>query len=555
MDYGIEEPKKRFNFRDNKNLIIIGLLFVILIGLLIGGYFYFQNKLNEKQKDNPDDVSSSKINDEQNSSKEIETSEYKVEKWNNISYSSPKHFYTNEIGTENYCEYFYSQADVEYHNVATLTTGETVVRTIYGTDMGSAFDTFIIDNNNKITNIGGASCLIPEIKVDNSIIIPEINPKDDITYNNEILIFNYSVVVDQYTYSEELINTKISTSRYGDLFELKEFMNDDVYFLDYYLKTPDTGLIHYYSFKNNSILNNDGTIMASWFNDSYKSISWGEPYSNCETGSYGAGFYLKNFDSSKGIQVGSISNTNKPLYKLTDDKLLKIFYDMYFMEDPEFNSLSFDEYKEKYVAAVYQTPLGNWRILTNSEYSYAGECGKPVIYLYPENDTYINVEVGAEISISDPHYPSGGWKNVFAKTDGSLTYKGKNYESLFWEGLGNGKYPIIGRSGKLVTQDKLIPTIKKDLLDQGLNNKEISDFIDFWKDNLPKSPYVRLTWLNTKEMNALAPLKVYPRPQTMIRVFLDAKGYNTPFELKPQTFTKVERKGFTLVEWGGQLLK
>lgn len=56
-------------------------------------------------------------------------------------------------------------------------------------------------------------------------------------------------------------------------------------------------------------------------------------------------------------------------------------------------------------------------------------------------------------------------------------------------------------------------------------------------------------------MNILAPLRVNPNPTTVIRVFLDAKGLDTPITLTPQTFTKPERVGFTLVEWGGLLRK
>src|SRR6185437_7133331 len=50
---------------------------------------------------------------------------------------------------------------------------------------------------------------------------------------------------------------------------------------------------------------------------------------------------------------------------------------------------------------------------------------KPVIYLYPTVPTSVNVSVltSGKVVVSDPHYPIGGWKDVFAKPDGTLEYQ------------------------------------------------------------------------------------------------------------------------------------
>ena len=79
--------------------------------------------------------------------------------------------------------------------------------------------------------------------------------------------------------------------------------------------------------------------------------------------------------------------------------------------------------------------------------------------------------------------------------------------------------------------------------------------MDFWTDKLPASPYVRLTWLGTQDMNQLAPLSVVPAPDTTIRIFLDFAGLDQPIKLIPQKLTSVPRRGFTLVEWGGLLIR
>ena len=87
----------------------------------------------------------------------------------------------------------------------------------------------------------------------------------------------------------------------------------------------------------------------------------------------------------------------------------------------------------------------------------------------------------------------------------------------------------------------------------GLNAKEIADFRDFWLAKMPTTPYTRLTWLTTGEMNTLAPLAVSPKPDTMIRVFLDFAGLSSKENISPQILPHYDRNGFTLVEWGGLL--
>ena len=51
------------------------------------------------------------------------------------------------------------------------------------------------------------------------------------------------------------------------------------------------------------------------------------------------------------------------------------------------------------------------------------------------------------------------------------------------------------------------------------------------------------------------PLKVSPKPDTVIRVFMDFKPLDKKIEIKEQKLTKQTRKGFTIVEWGGSLIK
>ena len=46
-------------------------------------------------------------------------------------------------------------------------------------------------------------------------------------------------------------------------------------------------------------------------------------------------------------------------------------------------------------------------------------------------------------------------------------------------------------------------------------------------------------------------LNVTPKPDTMIRIFLCIKKIEAPIDIKEQKLEKNERKGFTVIEWGG----
>ena len=237
-------------------------------------------------------------------------------------------------------------------------------------------------------------------------------------------------------------------------------------------------------------------------------------------------------DFSKSIDATNAANSPKIVYR--DDAVSKT------------------DFINKYHALfVYKDALNRYIIFSNNKYGPSAECGKPVVYLYPTQPTNVSVTVGANVTKSEPAYNSG-W-NVYAKPNGTLTTSnGKQYDSLFWEGLGKGAYPEI-TSGFVVKQSDLHSTLVSQLTKLGLNQKEQSDFLAFWEPKLPTTPYVRLTWFGTKQMDELAPLTVTPKPDTTIRVFLDFAGLQKPITLLPQTLSSVKRAGFTLVEWGGLL--
>ncbi|MFA6429872.1 MAG: hypothetical protein WCV84_05250 [Patescibacteria group bacterium] len=198
--------------------------------------------------------------------------------------------------------------------------------------------------------------------------------------------------------------------------------------------------------------------------------------------------------------------------------------------------------------------FGEWTRYVMQSIQPQTECGKPVIYLYPEKTTDVSVKLPSfvRVTVSEPTYPSRGW-NVVAQPNGQLTMPdGKTYGSLFWEGVGvNFKTPA---EGFIVKDGEADAFLTKTLAKYGFNETESREFREFWVPLMTGAPYYRVHFL-TDTWTAAAPLSVTPAPDTQIRLFMDWQKIEKPVAITEPTTTTPERKGFTLVEWGGTLVK
>ena len=185
--------------------------------------------------------------------------------------------------------------------------------------------------------------------------------------------------------------------------------------------------------------------------------------------------------------------------------------------------------------------------------------GKPVILLYPEKPTLVNVEVktSGEIYVSDPLYPAGGWKSVLANPDGSLVYQNRQYAELFYESkVKNYGMPA---TGLIFETSKLKEKLPELLYDLGLSNNiktEIPEFMDFWLPKLKalnsRYMFVSLIEKEVKEKNDLVLVK--PEPDTRIELIVYFKPLDKRFGVKSlEIGPRPARHGFTMVEWGGTI--
>lgn len=355
---------------------------------------------------------------------------------------------------------------------------------------------------------------------------------------------------------------KIFDSQFGPIYEnvQKILESDEIYARSLYLRLKDNTLV---SYKMNINFYSDNLAPEIFLN-----TNPGLKNQTAFTQSLVSSCGMTMMDSVPIIRDGSSLIVDKkeigktadgdPIYQVFEpsSKLVKILYKLYSVGNSYEGGPSVETIEQMAAATnhfLWRDPLGDWQIFQNSQYRLMAECGKPVIYLYPVEKTEVVVKVEALIRKSEPEYKKEGWK-VTAYPDGRLIYGNRQYDSLFWEGLGKGFYPDLKNYGFVVAQEDLLSTVRKHLALLGLNRKEADDFLQFWAEKLPKTPYVRLTWFGTREMDTLAPLEVTPNPDTKIRIFLEFEGLDKPKDLIPQKLSSAKRVGFTLIEWGGLLI-
>ena len=179
---------------------------------------------------------------------------------------------------------------------------------------------------------------------------------------------------------------------------------------------------------------------------------------------------------------------------------------------------------------------------------------KPIIYLYPKEDTNINVRVGNPnyLTSTYPKY-NDGWE-VFAKTNGDLyDANGRLYYGLYWEG--NNHITKIEKDGFVVAGSDTLEFLEEKLSILGLTEREADEFIIYWLPKLEVNKYNYIRFETKEEINSYMPLLVSPNPDSIIRVMMDYKPLDERIDVQEQILNTPERVGFVLVEWGGSLIK
>jgi hypothetical protein len=405
-------------------------------------------------------------------------------------------------------------------------------------------------NSHELTT-GGEYTLNSAVTEDSSFYFKSLLPDKTMTKGETDLTYQFDGAIatdDGYD-----AGTKVDDTNWGDL-KLEKGpsapdANGAVKIARYYILMSDSTRA-YYSVKP-TFIRDDGTMNATFADSSKNTIA----FDQLKTSGCGNGVGSFPIVGSASFTAGEVQVASTPgskIYSFTDGSNALVSFSYKFYQTGQDSPKPLAQYLSDLGLVVWTDAYGSTITYSNRLYAPEAECGKPVIYLYPTKDTQVSVKVGADVTKSDPEY-GNGW-TALATPSGMLKVAGKSYDSLFWEGIGKGQYPTI-KSGSVVPAAQAVARIKSDLSTVGLNGKEISDFLAFWQPKLPTTGSVRLSWFFNDDMNKLAPLAVMPKPDSVIRAFLDFSSVDSGTVIAPQTLPTYARNGFTLVEWGGLLRK
>lgn len=178
---------------------------------------------------------------------------------------------------------------------------------------------------------------------------------------------------------------------------------------------------------------------------------------------------------------------------------------------------------------------------------------KPVIYLYPEVETEVNVKL--EIDGNAPfYYPEyhNGWK-VLAKPNGELKIDDENLRYLFWEAHQKDHLASIDlKKGFIVNGSDALSFLESKLTEVGFTSAEKADFITFWGPQIAQNNknFVRFEW--NEVCDKFARIDITPTPDHLYRFYIFISPIEAEIEVSPQDLPSFTRNGFTVLEWGGQ---
>lgn len=179
---------------------------------------------------------------------------------------------------------------------------------------------------------------------------------------------------------------------------------------------------------------------------------------------------------------------------------------------------------------------------------------KPVLYLYPEDTTDVNVKVNLSnhsFAHAYPTYKPEGW-NVTASPNGDLKdlETGRQYYTLFWETKG----PKIAnnlRKGFVVSGEETEAFLEEKLENMGLNFRELNEFMIYWLPQMENNEYNAI-YFAFDEYEATSQLEITPAPDNVIRIMMLWEPLDEKITLQEQVLPDApNRDGFTAVEWGG----
>jgi hypothetical protein len=362
---------------------------------------------------------------------------------------------------------------------------------------------------------------------------------------------------DQYPtiFSKEGLEKVFTSDKFGDVYT-NDGDKPEEYNLRsnaFYIRSPDS-LVQTYYYEPDFLA--DGVPDITWSggkkNDGI--YEYEKPYAQ-----YYYASLLDDKDISEYLEETGESSKGDAIYEIKDpdneasDELA--FYEEY-CHDFDPCPISYDEFLASHPIIYYVDPFNRLIEMKREEFipQQMAEMAKPAIYLYPEEKQTISVELDLKngyLSKSDPDY-GNGWL-IESDSSGNIVdpVSGKSYPYLFWESQSDAS-SLNSDKGFVVKKEDVGGFLSDKLGQLGLNGKEKADFMEFWEPKMQDSPWYFVTFYGNEQMDAVAPLTISPKPDTVIRVLMEYRPLEEPIPVKSYDLGNTpERNGFTVIEWGG----
>lgn len=432
----------------------------------------------------------------------------------------------------------YDKEDFKYYLAGKIINGSLKDENIYlevENGMGGGVRHYSI-NNNQIVYFDGYYGVNEQNK---NFTIKGINDSpEQINFPNSDYKLNFDG--KSYLFKDLKITKKVFTDKdLGDF-----YLTEDGYFAS---ESPDhTAVIYYFEY---AFLNKENGALNLTFNNGQIN---NEEYPNTR---------IDQLISDSDLVTIGRTETGEIFYELKDQQYLylKNLYNnenTVAYENGE-NKYSYQEFINFHPLLYWKDPINRWIEFRNRRFDSAAEMGKPVIYFYPKQKTILDVKVAPNGGFTETIPPyNDGWK-IEAYPDSKIIdlKTGEKYNYLFWSGMALN-YPPQDE-GWVVKKEFLNLFFDEKLELVGLNDNEIDDFKDYWLNRLNERPYYQISFLFNDIVDQLAPLEISPiKPDQIIRIMMTAKGLDELMTITEQKLPIFgERIGFTVVEWGGMLLK
>lgn len=172
---------------------------------------------------------------------------------------------------------------------------------------------------------------------------------------------------------------------------------------------------------------------------------------------------------------------------------------------------------------------------------------KPNIYLYPDKNMNLsltlNFPFGGEVIKSLPEYHDG-W-NVFVDISGKID---NAYDYLFYESIQPDVWQY--EKGWCIKRESLKDFFETNMKEYNFNEKEIADFINYWIPLLSDYAYYNIYPQQNSQINKVIQMNFSVQPDNLFRLFYGIKGISEFKSLQEPEIKKIQRNGFTVVEWG-----